>query len=135
MTENQPIKPVALSESKLFNPVVVPDNIYSGKITDLKTFSGMYGETLVITFTISKGDQEGKNIDGISNLTKMTKKTKLYRWAQALGCKVPELPGESFDPNELNGMEGRILTGQREKTDQEGKKFFQSYVKDILPKE
>ena len=135
MSDEKIIEPLTLTESKEFTPVVVEDNIYNAKVTALKPFSGVYGESLAIVFEILDGPEKGKCPEGVVNLKKMTKKAKLYRWAKALKCPIPENVGESFDPNTLMGCEGRILTSQREKEDNESKKYFQSFVKDILPKE
>jgi len=122
-----------LEDSPDFSPVVIPDGIYKAKVKAYRTnVHPQYGESLIIDFEITEGEHAGKIIGGFASWKKVTKKTKLYKWAVKLGAKVPTVIGETFDPDNLIGKEGRILTMQIQKIDRDGKPFFQSIVKDVL---
>ena len=127
------IGPVKLEKAKDFEIVVVPEDMYNAKISGLRKFSGQFGEALAISFTITDGDHAGKTVDGIANLTKLTKKAKLFKWAQTAGCIMPDEEGSSFDPNTLMGKEVRVLTKDKERKNEKGT-YFQSNVAEVLKK-
>ncbi len=122
-----------LEESPKFEPVVVPDGIYKAKVKEYRVnVHPKYGESLIIDFEIIEGPHKGKVIGGFASWKKITKKTKLYRWATNLKAPVPTEIGQTFNPDNLIGKEGRILTTQTQKVDRDGKPFWQSIVKDVL---
>ncbi|MHA1250794.1 MAG: hypothetical protein ACTSRP_12445 [Candidatus Helarchaeota archaeon] len=90
---------------------------------------------MIIDFEIIEGDQKGKVVGGFASWKKLTKQTKLYKWATKLGARVPVMVGETFNPDDLVGKTGRILTTQIQKIDRDGKPFYQSIVKDVLSAE
>ena len=132
--ENTPsIQPKPLEDSPKFEPVVVPDDVYLAKVKAYRIHTHpTYGESLIIDFEILDGEHKGKVIGGFASWQKITKKTKLYRWASNLNAPVPTQVGEVFNPEGLIGKTGKILTAQIEKVDNQGKKYWQSIVKDVL---
>jgi len=122
-----------LEPSPEFNPVVIPDGIYNAKVKDYReNVHPKYGESLIIDFEITDGPHKGKIVAGFASWRKLTKKTKLYKWATNLNAPVPTEIGEPFNPDNLIGKTGRILTMQVQRIDREGKPFWQSIVKDVL---
>lgn len=125
-----------LEESPLFAPVVVPDGIYNAKVSQYRqNVHPKYGESIILDFEILDGSHKGKVIGGFASWKKITKKTKLYRWAVNLKAPVPTEIGQSFNSDGLIGKVGRILTMQVQRVDREGKPFWQSIVKDVLAAE
>ncbi len=119
-----------LEPSPEFNPVVVPDGIYKAKVKEYRTNTHpQFGVSLIIDFEFMEGPQKGKVIGGFASWEKITKKTKLYRWAANLGAPIPTEVGQVFNPDALIGKEGRILTSQVQKNDRKGKPFWRPQVK------
>lgn len=127
---------IPLEQPTEFKPVVIPDNVYQAKVKEYRTnVHPQYGESLIIDFEILTGPHAGVVIGGFASLRKLTKKTKLWRWAKNLGAPVPEQVGQTFNPDSLVGKIGRILTQQVPRTDANGKPFVNSSVKDVLSPE
>jgi len=126
-------KEIPLEQPQEFKPVVVPDNVYQARVKETRiNVHPQFGESLIIDFEIIAGSETGKVIGGFASLKKLTKKTKLWRWAKNLGAPVPEVIGQTFNPNSLIGKVGRILTQQMQRVDNQGRPFLNSTVKDVL---
>lgn len=125
-------------ESKEFEAIVVPDDIYEAEIAgvkdvDLQSFGfGMnWGFDFKITKALSeKGKEaEGKTITGLAS-AKLTPKTKLWTWATKLGFK-PEV-GMKLKRDDFVGKKCRILTQTKKKQRQDGSDYYNSTVKEVM---
>lgn len=103
-----------VSGSEGFEGVIVPEAVYKAKITDVRTDTTQYGNTMFLTFEITEGKHQGKDVDGIANIDdgegniKITPKKKIGKWLTNMGLDIEE--GFSFEENDLIGTDCRILT-------------------------
>ena len=127
---------IKFEESGTFEPVLVPDNLYEVEVENYRIIETQYGKTLAVGFKILKdsggGDAfKGKIIDGLASITKFTPKTKLHKWVTDLKIKLPA-KGETFSFESMIGAKGKIITGTKTKTMQEGE-IEVSIIKEVLP--
>lgn len=120
---------IEMKESKEFEPVQVPDNVYVAEVADIKELELEYGATVAIGFKISEGDHKDKVISGLAS-KKITERTKLGTWIQALGFTIEV--GKKFQMTDLMGRKCRILAKAKPMTYNE-KPIHQSRVTEVLP--
>jgi len=92
-------------KSKMF---LIPEGIYSAKLTELKIDSeGKYGDQIIWDFSIIKGKKKGKNIRMWSP-TEANPKNKTGKAIKAIGNKK-KLGDGKFDLEKLIGRKCKLI--------------------------
>jgi len=85
----------------------VPAGSYGAKFVQAEAFSNDYGDAVRLTFEVVAGDHTGATCSRIVS-PKLTPKSGLYRFVQALAGRKPEA-GEEIDLAALYGTSGMIV--------------------------
>jgi len=120
-----------MKESKKFEPVSVPNNVYLAQVIEIEELDLEHGATLSFNFEIiQEGAFKETKLNGLCS-AKLTSKTKLYTWAKALGINLNI--GEKLNTNIFKGKFCKIVTLQETKNDKISGTFTQSKVTSVLP--
>lgn len=123
---------IEMRECKKFEPVCIPDEVYSAVVAHVEERELKYGMSLIIGFSIIQpGEHHAKIVEGITSAS-LNDKTKLYNWIQAMGLKDIKI-GEKLNTESIKGATCRIISETDNRTDQEGRVFKQSKVVKVLP--
>jgi len=126
---------IPVEDSKKFEPVVIPDDVYEdSEIVDIRRITLPDGKDIIsIDFKITSDkypEAKGKIISGLtSNLIRP--KSKLYKWIKRITGVEPKI-GEVYDLKSLIGKKAKILTQRKEKKRSTGEIYYHSNVVEVL---
>lgn len=120
---------IEMKESKDFEPIQIPDNVYEAEVVDIRELELEFGATVAIGFKITEGEYADKVVSGLASKN-ITPKTKLGLWLISLGFEIE--PGKKFEMNDLMGRKARILTKAKPRVYKE-KTISASQVTEVLP--
>ncbi len=124
-------------ESKKWNPVEVPENLYAARISRLEKTSITDAKTkeerncIEVMWEIVEGDHKGKELSYLCTAL-LTEKSKLGELVNKLtGTKITK--DTDYDLGELLvGKIAKVFAEKKSKVDQDGKPFNYSVVNKIV---
>ncbi|GBC94463.1 hypothetical protein HRbin16_00244 [bacterium HR16] len=108
-------------------PTVLPDDVYTVELLDVKEQTGNYGEQFVWLLRVANGEYEGMELRAWTNASTALS-AKAVKWAAAFNGK-PYAQGDTVDFDALRGKLARAVVQTKQTAD--GRQF--SRVTDILP--
>ena len=99
------------------SPIDIPSGVYGGTVAAIERAEGQFYVGGQVKFVITVDGQvtaDGEPVDiwAYAN-AKLSTKSKLWRWAKALGC--PPVIGQAFDVERFTGLRCGVLV-EREET-------------------